>query len=35
VQWQAVDAATYQALDRRAAAGKLRRAELMLPADKA
>jgi inhibitor of KinA len=35
VQWQAVDAATYQALDRRAAAGKLHRGELLLPVDKA
>ncbi len=31
VQWQPVDAATYQALDRRAAAGKLQREELLLP----
>jgi inhibitor of KinA len=35
VQWQAVDAATYQALDRRAAAGKLHRGELMLQAGEA
>jgi inhibitor of KinA len=35
VQWQAVDAATYQALDRRAAAGKLQRGELLLQAGEA